>query len=112
MAPGKVFSLQTNRIHRLPAYLSQFQNLTLLRVDKNPIEWPPKNVIEAPHVEAADAMKNWIRSVQKWIEQNSIISDHKHNDELIQQEQSFSSNNSDPFLCVLLQPYFDLSLKS
>ncbi|KAJ7273148.1 RAM signaling pathway protein-domain-containing protein [Mycena rebaudengoi] len=69
--PGKllnlrVFSLARNKLIRLPIYLSKFYKLDVLQLERNPIEWPPKSVLAVP--ENSEGMRDWIRSVQKWIE--------------------------------------------
>ncbi|KAJ7837040.1 RAM signaling pathway protein-domain-containing protein [Mycena olivaceomarginata] len=69
--PGKllklrVFCLARNKLSRLPIYLSKFYKLEVLQLERNPLEWPPKSVVTPP--QSADAMRDWIRSVQMWIE--------------------------------------------
>lgn len=67
---------------RLPVYLSRFRNLTVLQADKNPIEWPPKAVMEPPNL-VADGAKfsiSWIKSIQKWIESETTSEIHPHDD--------------------------------
>ncbi|KAH8106781.1 RAM signaling pathway protein-domain-containing protein [Cristinia sonorae] len=67
----RVFSVSRNKIHRLPVYFTQFKELNLFRADQNPMEWPPKNIMEHPAGEESPAMKDWIRSVQNWIVNNT-----------------------------------------
>ncbi|KAF7294768.1 Leucine-rich repeat-containing protein SOG2 [Mycena indigotica] len=69
--PGKllnlrVFCLARNKLTRLPIYISKFYKLEVLQLERNPIDWPPKSVVTQP--ESPQAMRDWIRSVQKWIE--------------------------------------------
>ncbi|KZT11311.1 uncharacterized protein LAESUDRAFT_747064 [Laetiporus sulphureus 93-53] len=67
----RVFSIVRNKIHKLPPYISQFRELTLLKVDQNPWEWPPKHVLQPDeNLNDPDRMKEWIRRVQTWIEEN------------------------------------------
>ncbi|KAJ7090310.1 RAM signaling pathway protein-domain-containing protein [Mycena belliarum] len=72
--PGKllnlrVFCLARNKLTRLPIYLSRFYKLDVLQLERNPLEWPPKSVVSQPRVpETPQAMRDWIRNVQKWIE--------------------------------------------
>lgn len=67
----QVFSLSRNKITQLPPYLSQFSNLEVLQVERNPLEWPPKAVMEkADSLDSRSAMKDWVRSLQGWIEED------------------------------------------
>ncbi|KAG6379191.1 RAM signaling pathway protein-domain-containing protein [Boletus reticuloceps] len=70
--PDVVLCISRNRITRLPGYLSDFGSLDVLKVDHNPIEWPPKPLIEtngSPH--NPQAMKDWILALQTWLRENS-----------------------------------------
>lgn len=68
-ASCKVFSFSRNKVTRLPTYLTKFHKLEVLELERNPIEWPPKFIIEHPRKpETAQSMKDWIRGVQNWIE--------------------------------------------
>lgn len=68
----QVFCFSRNKITRLPNYIAQFHNLSVLQLDKNPIEWPPKAVLEPPELIAGtgggESSRSWIKGVQKWIE--------------------------------------------
>ncbi|KAJ3876417.1 RAM signaling pathway protein-domain-containing protein [Lentinula edodes] len=78
----RVFCFSRNKVTRLPVYLSRFHNLTVLQADKNPIEWPPKAVMEPPNL-VADGAKfsiSWIKSIQKWIESETTSEIHPHDD--------------------------------
>ncbi|KAK7693696.1 hypothetical protein QCA50_003267 [Cerrena zonata] len=66
----RIFSITRNRIHRLPTYLTRFRNLAVFRAEQNPLEWPPKAVMDPPSTVEGAAMKAWILSVQKWIGDN------------------------------------------
>ncbi|KDQ60678.1 hypothetical protein JAAARDRAFT_31655 [Jaapia argillacea MUCL 33604] len=86
----RVFSISRNKLTRLPSYMTKFHNLNLFQVDHNPIEWPPKDVMEVPTgSDGKQAMKNWVRSVQRWIEDNSasgsssVLEGRKWSDESI-----------------------------
>jgi hypothetical protein len=51
--------------------MTKLRLLNILKVDHNPIEWPPKSVMEAPAgSDGSSAMKEWIRSMQRWMEDN------------------------------------------
>ena len=53
-------------------------------MDQNPLEWPPKDVMEPPtQGENSEAAREWIRSVQMWIEQNSTSGERKHSEESV-----------------------------
>jgi hypothetical protein len=77
----QVFCLSRNKITRLPSYMHRFSRLTVLKVERNPIEWPPKSVMDRPiEFSSAEAMEGWIRSVQKWIEVESASRFKGHDD--------------------------------
>lgn len=72
----RVFCFSRNKITRLPSYLSQFLNLEVLHVEKNPIEWPPKDVMEkANNLDSHQAMRDWVRNLQEWVESDQIQDD-------------------------------------
>lgn len=61
--------MSRNKLTRLPLYLSTFRQLNILKTDHNPLEWPPKTVMEPiGGLEDPQTMRNWIRTVQKWME--------------------------------------------
>ncbi|KAG7086559.1 hypothetical protein E1B28_002507 [Marasmius oreades] len=65
----KVLCLTRNKLTRLPTYLVKFKKLTFLEVERNPIEWPPKSVMERiDSTGNPESMNNWIRSVQRWVD--------------------------------------------
>ncbi|KAG6335723.1 hypothetical protein ID866_3365 [Astraeus odoratus] len=67
-----VLCISRNKITRLQAYLSDFTHLNILKLDHNPIEWPPKAVLEAGGSSSdPGAAKQWILSMQKWLKENS-----------------------------------------
>ncbi|KAG5350867.1 hypothetical protein C0989_008965 [Termitomyces sp. Mn162] len=87
----RVFSLARNKITQLPPYLAQFPNLEVLEVERNPIEWPPKSVMEkADSLDSRNAMKDWVRSLQQWIEVDSHSQIHDESGFGEQQERDFS----------------------
>ncbi|KAI0256779.1 RAM signaling pathway protein-domain-containing protein [Lactifluus subvellereus] len=68
----EVFSFYKNKITRLPPYLVRFTRLYILRAEQNPWEWPPKNIMEAH-----SATKDFIKTLQQWIEDNAP-SEHRN----------------------------------
>jgi hypothetical protein len=69
----KVLCLTRNKITRLPTYLAQFQDLDLLQVEKNPIEWPPKQVMESfGNVADVQYGKEWVQNLQNWLESENV----------------------------------------
>ncbi|KAI0093579.1 RAM signaling pathway protein-domain-containing protein [Irpex rosettiformis] len=109
----RVFSLSRNKIHRLPAYFSQFHDLNLFKVDHNPLEWPPRNVMEpSPPGENTEAVKAWIQDIQDWIQQNSATAERKISDEQQQQEASLMDLDRDSIGddSLDIRPTFDTSL--
>lgn len=68
----QVLCIARNRVTRLPEYLTDFSNLDVLKVDHNPIEWPPKPIIETDGSPSdSQAMKDWILGLQRWLRENS-----------------------------------------
>nr|GAT53338.1 leucine-rich repeat-containing protein SOG2 [Mycena chlorophos] len=99
--PGKllnlrVFCLARNKLTRLPIYISKFYKLEVLQLDRNPLEWPPKAIATQPRVlDSPQATRDWIRSVQKWIEVDS--SRPRIHDDSGFSEQELESNIEDSF---------------
>jgi Leucine-rich repeat (LRR) protein len=62
----RVFSFYRNKITRLPSYLVKFIHLSILRAEQNPWEWPPKRLMETQ-----SPTKDFIKSIQHWIEDNA-----------------------------------------
>ena len=68
----QVLSISRNKLHKLPAYFHKFRHLTVLKVDRNPIEWPPPSVMETTDdLEEADAMHGWVDNLKTWLQENS-----------------------------------------
>ncbi|TBU65619.1 RAM signaling pathway protein-domain-containing protein [Dichomitus squalens] len=92
----RVFSLTRNKLHRLPPYLAKFKQLTLLKVDQNPLEWPPIPVLEhGKNNNDPQSMSEWIRHLQAWLEDNAGTSgERKQSDDSITSD----SGNDSSFL--------------
>ncbi|KAF7359288.1 Leucine-rich repeat-containing protein SOG2 [Mycena sanguinolenta] len=93
--PGKllnlrVFCLSRNKLSRLPIYLSKFYKLEVLQLERNPLEWPPKAVLNPP--EAPGAMRDWIRSVQMWIEEAETSRHRIHDDSGFSEREQLETN--------------------
>lgn len=55
----------------MPGYLADFTSLDVLKVDHNPIEWPPKPIVEMNgSPDDPQAAKDWILALQKWMREN------------------------------------------
>ncbi|CAK5279348.1 unnamed protein product [Mycena citricolor] len=100
--PGKllnlrVFSVARNKLTRLPIYLSKFYKLEVLKLERNPIEWPPKSVVfeTAAEPESPQAMREWIRNLQTWIE--SETSRPRIHEDSGYSEQELEGNLEDSF---------------
>ncbi|KAJ7581381.1 RAM signaling pathway protein-domain-containing protein [Mycena floridula] len=92
----RVFCFSKNKVTRLPVYMFKFTHLSVLEVERNPIEWPPKAVMDRPaKFPTPEAMKAWIRGVQRWIETESLRSprqdDSRYGDLELNLEDSFNS---------------------
>jgi len=69
----RVFSILRNKLRRLPSYLSEFHELSIFKISQNPIEWPPKSVLEtSDNLDDPQNMAGWIHRVQEWISENNI----------------------------------------
>ena len=79
----KVLSLTSNKLYTLPSYLTAFTELRVMKVDLNPIEWPPREVLGAlidpearttPHVKGQqeEEMKPWLENMKSWMRQRAV----------------------------------------
>ncbi|KAI0082789.1 hypothetical protein K474DRAFT_1654962 [Panus rudis PR-1116 ss-1] len=84
----RIFSIARNKIHRIPPYFTQFRELTLFKADQNPLTWPPKSVMDAPSSVEGPAMKDWILSVQKWMESQADELERKGSDDSVLMENT------------------------
>ncbi|GAA5841186.1 hypothetical protein JCM11251_003230 [Rhodosporidiobolus azoricus] len=75
----KVFSIAKNRIKRLPVWFTLMSHLKVLKLDHNPLEWPPKDVATftasisgqpMSKQEEADEMQRWLPALMKWMKEN------------------------------------------
>ena len=59
----RVLSIYKNKITRLPSYFTQFNSLEVLRCEQNPLEWPPKQVIdtEGSTPDFVSFLKRWMQ---------------------------------------------------
>ena len=65
----QVFSFARNKVTRLPAYLAQFHQLEVLQIERNPIEWPPRSVVDSfGDIPDMSNGRVWIRKLQAWLE--------------------------------------------
>ncbi|KIP08145.1 hypothetical protein PHLGIDRAFT_389074 [Phlebiopsis gigantea 11061_1 CR5-6] len=93
----RVFSISRNKIHKIPPYFVQFRSLTMFKADQNPLEWPPKDVMDPPSSDKDVVVKNWIRRVQSWIDENS-----NSNDARLVDEPSYIDEDNDTVLDTIL----------
>ncbi|EIN07514.1 hypothetical protein PUNSTDRAFT_136193 [Punctularia strigosozonata HHB-11173 SS5] len=64
----RVLSISRNKLTRLPPYLASFTRLENLGIDHNPIDWPPRAVLD-PHgsdLSNKQVMKGWVNVVIPW----------------------------------------------
>ena len=83
----QVFSFYRNKITRLPPYLVKFTHLSILRAEQNPWEWPPKRLMESQ-----SPTKDFIKTIQHWIEDNAP-SEHRSlsSDSTLREESGLES---------------------
>lgn len=90
----KVLSLSSNALTSLPPYLSKFRALKVFKVDHNPIQWPPREVLgplidyEPPSLSAPSSeghelskssqpsrteedLKPWIEGMRRWLREEA-----------------------------------------
>ncbi|KAH9005232.1 RAM signaling pathway protein-domain-containing protein [Lactarius hatsudake] len=84
----RVFSFYKNKITRLPPYMAKFTRLSILRAEQNPWEWPPKSIMELQ-----STTKDFIKTVQQWIEGNAS-SEHREELERESQRSNFESEDN------------------
>lgn len=87
---AQVFSVAKNRVKRLPTWFAQMTHLKVLKVDHNPLEWPPKEVVTFPlmsanangtegevqrkigsKIEEAEEMQKWLPNLLGFIRDNA-----------------------------------------
>jgi hypothetical protein len=69
--------------------MHKFHNLAVLEVERNPIDWPPKHIMEQHEpTGTAEAMRNWIRGIQRWIEAESSRGVRGHDDSVFSEMDS------------------------
>jgi Leucine-rich repeat (LRR) protein len=60
--------MSKNKISRLPTYIADMKNLKVLKLDHNPITFPPKEIWEA---EEKDRDAAWMDSVKDFLRQHA-----------------------------------------
>lgn len=63
----KVLSMSKNRIGVLPSYIGDMNELKILKLDHNPILFPPKDVLENEEADK-DA---WLENVKRFLKQHA-----------------------------------------
>ena len=88
--------MNRNKIHRLPIYIAEFSQLLIFKIDQNPLEWPPRKVMDVGgNLEDPAIMKDWIHSVQQWIKANSASgAERKMSDDSAIVEHSAGDDNN------------------
>lgn len=78
---SQVFSIAKNRIKRLPVWFTTMSHLKVLKLDHNPLEWPPREVTTftasistsgqpMSKQEEADEMQRWLPALMRWMKEN------------------------------------------
>lgn len=75
LRPGTLRSIRVlhvgrNRIKCLPTYLPRFTELVFLKVEHNPLEWPPPIIMNKMTSEDPEDAAKSIKVVQRWISDN------------------------------------------
>ncbi|CED84483.1 FOG: Leucine rich repeat [Phaffia rhodozyma] len=67
----RVLSLSQNKIRALPKYISTFTELKVFKIDHNPIEWPPPEILERKTITEegrGDANeKAWVENIRNFL---------------------------------------------
>ena len=89
--------MANNKIHRIPPYFVQFQELRLFKIEQNPLEWPPRDVVGLPpQSDNQESSKAWIQGIQKWMQTHTQhTGERKHSDDSIRTDASLTDTNSD-----------------
>lgn len=56
-----------NLITRLPVYLTEFERLRVLKLEGNPITWPPPDVWNREKLDAEDDAQLWLNELKAWL---------------------------------------------
>jgi hypothetical protein len=60
--------MSKNKINILPTYIADMKDLRILKVDNNPISFPPKEVWDVSEEADRDA---WLESVKQFLRQHA-----------------------------------------
>jgi hypothetical protein len=64
----KILSISKNKLTRLPTYLANFPKLAVLKVDHNPLEWPPSAVLDlSTDTDEPETMAHRLRTLRQWL---------------------------------------------
>ncbi|KAG8754387.1 RAM signaling network component, partial [Serendipita sp. 396] len=79
----RVLHLGKNQLEALPTYFPNFRELTLLKIENNPIMWPPPHVLKATgSVSANDPdPQKWVHTIQVWIRDHLARQDRPNADD-------------------------------
>lgn len=84
LAALKVLSLSDNHIVTLPTYLIAFERLKVFKVDLNPIQWPPREVLgllaesdpkgrhdpsNKDRPKRDEDLRPWIQNMKRWLQE-------------------------------------------
>jgi len=66
----KAFNISNNRLQKVPNYFGEMNGLKILRLDFNPIEYPPQSIIYLPN----DMIKDeWLNRLKDYLKQDENI---------------------------------------
>jgi hypothetical protein len=63
--------ISKNQIKIIPKYFADMKDLQYLKIDYNPIKFPPKVIHVMPKGEDKDMMIPWLDNFKKYLRQNS-----------------------------------------
>ncbi|KAG8829837.1 RAM signaling network component [Serendipita sp. 399] len=79
----RVLHLGRNQIEALPTYFPNFRELNLLKIENNPIMWPPPHVLKATGSVSANDVdpQKWVHTIQGWIRDHLARQDRVNPDD-------------------------------
>ncbi|CAI2184373.1 11671_t:CDS:2 [Funneliformis geosporum] len=67
----KLLKISKNHIRQLPLYISEMKDLQYLKLDNNPIVFPPKSVHTMPKGEEKEVMLPWLENLKEYLRKHS-----------------------------------------
>ena len=73
--------------------MASFSQLTIFKAEQNPIEWPPKSIMDCKgDLNDPQVMNGWIKAVQLWMQDHIPTSAERKMSDDSQGEQSLAGD--------------------